>query len=254
MKLKSLFFVVLFSVFCLGFTSVRVYADEVTPTGEIATEETMETASADDTAEESQITGQDESALTTEAEDNSSETLENTDTNEEVIVEEAEEETVEEAEETVVKKETKKTTSKKTSTNKASTKKVSYSEEQLRLLAALIYCEAGSESYAGKLAVGIVVVNRKESSAFPDTIKSVIYQKYQFGPARNGALAKALKEYDAGKFTSKQEKDCIKAAKSALSDTKKITYKGKVINLKGYYYFSGRVQRYRIQIGNHQFK
>ena len=37
------------------------------------------------------------------------------------------------------------------------------------MLAALIQCEAGGESYEGKLAVGSVVMNRVDSSYFPDT-------------------------------------------------------------------------------------
>ena len=44
------------------------------------------------------------------------------------------------------------------------------------MLAALIQCEAGGESYEGKLAVGSVVMNRVDSSYFPDTVVGVIYQ------------------------------------------------------------------------------
>lgn len=130
----------------------------------------------------------------------------------------------------------------------------SYTKSELRMLSALIYCESGNQPYAGKLAVGIVVVNRKESKAFPSSINSVVYQKYQFGPARNGSLAKALSEYDKGKFTSSNEKECIKAAKEALSGNKSVTYKGKKINMKGYLYFSGRVSGAKLTIGGHQFK
>lgn len=134
------------------------------------------------------------------------------------------------------------------------TKKPAYTEAELRLLSALIYCEAQSEPYSGKLAVGIVVVNRKKSDSFPNTIKGVIYQKSQFGPAKNGTLAKALDKYDSGKFTSTSQKECIKAAKEALSGTIKVTHKDKTYNLKGYYYFNGRVKNYKLKIANHQFK
>lgn len=130
----------------------------------------------------------------------------------------------------------------------------SYTKAELRLLSALIYCESGNQPYAGKLAVGIVVVNRKESRAFPNSINSVVYQKYQFGPARNGSLARALSQYDKGKFTSSSEKECIKAAKEALSGNKRVTYRGKKINMKGYLYFSGRVSGAKLTIGGHQFK
>lgn len=137
---------------------------------------------------------------------------------------------------------------------KAAAAEKSYTKSELRMLSALIYCESGNQPYAGKLAVGIVVVNRKESKAFPNSINSVIYQKYQFGPARNGSLTKALSEYDKGKFTSSSEKECIKAAKEALSGNKSVTYKGKKINMKGYLYFSGRVSGAKLTIGGHQFK
>lgn len=136
----------------------------------------------------------------------------------------------------------------------AKEKKPAYSEAELRLLSALIYCEAQGEPYAGKLAVGIVVVNRKKSASFPNTIKGVIYQKSQFSPVKNGGLAKALDKYDKGLFTDTAQKECIKAAKEALNGTVKITYKDKTYNLKGYYFFNGRVRKYKLQIANHQFK
>ena len=139
-------------------------------------------------------------------------------------------------------------------TQATSSKKVTYCKAELRLMATLIFCEAGGECYAGKKAVGIVVMNRKKSKSFPNSIKGVIYQKYQFGPVRNGSLKRAMARYDAGKFKTSAEKACIRAAKEALSNEKTVTYKGKTINLKNYYFFSGRVQNYRVQIGNHQFK
>ncbi|MFW5668001.1 MAG: cell wall hydrolase [Acetivibrio ethanolgignens] len=169
------------------------------------------------------------------------ESVEKTETTEAV-----EEEKEEEKEEAPEKEETTK--------KKTSEKKKSYTKAELRLLACLISCEAGGEPYAGKLAVGIVVVNREESSSFPNSIKNVIYQKYQFGPARNGSLASALKRYDNGKFTSASDKACIKAAKEALSGEKTVTYKGKDINMKGFLFFSGKVSGARLTIGNHQFK
>ena len=60
------------------------------------------------------------------------------------------------------------------------------------LLAAIIQCEAGNQSYEGKLAVGAVVCNRVRSGSYPNNIHDVVYQKGQFGPATNGMLAKAL--------------------------------------------------------------
>lgn len=68
----------------------------------------------------------------------------------------------------------------------------SASVDDTTLLAALIYCEAGNQSYEGMVAVGAVVMNRVSSSSFPNTISEVIYQSGQFSPASSGALATAL--------------------------------------------------------------
>ncbi len=87
---------------------------------------------------------------------------------------------------------------------------VSFAEGDRYLLANLIYCEAGSEPDAGKLAVGAVVINRVLSSKFPDTVVGVIYQKNQFSPARSGRLQIAL---EANKATA----SCYKAADEAMS-------------------------------------
>lgn len=60
------------------------------------------------------------------------------------------------------------------------------------LLAALIYCEAGGESYEGQLAVGSVVINRVHSGAYPNSVSGVIYQGGQFSPVASGRLATVL--------------------------------------------------------------
>ena len=55
-----------------------------------------------------------------------------------------------------------------------------YTEEELDLLARLIYSEGGIESYDTQLKIGSVVMNRVDDPYFPDTIREVIYQKNQF--------------------------------------------------------------------------
>ncbi|MCD8076558.1 MAG: cell wall hydrolase [Lachnospiraceae bacterium] len=61
------------------------------------------------------------------------------------------------------------------------------------LLAAIIFCEAGNQSYTGQLAVGLVILNRVNSSTFAaSTLREVIYSTSQFEPARTGTLNKAL--------------------------------------------------------------
>lgn len=84
------------------------------------------------------------------------------------------------------------------------------SADDITLLAAIIQCEAGSESYKGKVAVGAVVMNRVKSSRFPNTISGVIYQRCQFTPAGNGILARCLA---SGNISS----SCREAALEALA-------------------------------------
>ena len=63
--------------------------------------------------------------------------------------------------------------------------------DDLFWLARIIEAEAGAEPYNGKLAVGCVVVNRKNSANFPSSIYGVIFDnKYgvQFTPTTNGAI------------------------------------------------------------------
>lgn len=87
---------------------------------------------------------------------------------------------------------------------------VTFAEGDRELLAQLIYCEAGGEPYAGKLAVGAVVINRVLSSVYPDTVTGVIYQRKQFSPVASGRLALALAE---GRATAA----CYQAADEAMS-------------------------------------
>lgn len=150
-----------------------------------------------------------------------------------------------------------KTTAKNNNAVKKKMKKgnvVTYSKQELRYMATIIYCEAGNQSYAGKLAVGIVVKNRMESKKFPNTIKGVLYQRYQFTPTRNGALNRALRTYDKNGFKTKEYSSCLKAAKEALSGVKTVKVGGKTRNMKGYYFFSRYVSGCRLKIGAHMFK
>lgn len=146
----------------------------------------------------------------------------------------------------------KKTTKAKKTTKKRKKKK--YSKADLRLMASIINCEAGSEPYQGKVAVGIVVMNRVSSKSFPNSIKGVIYQKGQFSPVRNGSLKKRLKQYDAKRTGSKQWKSCISAAKRVLQGQKTILYRGKTKNMKSFHLFSVYLAGARMKLGGHKFK
>lgn len=92
----------------------------------------------------------------------------------------------------------------------AISKNLNSAPEDVRLLSAIIQCEAGSECYQGKVAVGAVVLNRVRSSRYPNTISGVIYQSGQFSPVRNGALARVLA---SGNISSA----CRQAAADALA-------------------------------------
>ncbi|MBO5488315.1 MAG: cell wall hydrolase, partial [Eubacterium sp.] len=64
--------------------------------------------------------------------------------------------------------------------SEAAEPKKTYTNKEVKMLSTIIFCEAGNQSYAGKLAVGIVVMNRKRSSKFPNSVEGVIKQPYQF--------------------------------------------------------------------------
>lgn len=64
----------------------------------------------------------------------------------------------------------------------------SVTAEEKELLAKLVHAEARGESYEGKVAVATVVLNRVDSSQFPDTITEVIYAKNQFSPVSDGSI------------------------------------------------------------------
>lgn len=83
------------------------------------------------------------------------------------------------------------------------------STDEILLLAALIQCEAGSESYQGQLAVGAVVMNRVRSSRYPNSIGEVIYSPGQFTPAGNGKVASVLERGP--------KESCIQAAQEAVN-------------------------------------
>jgi N-acetylmuramoyl-L-alanine amidase len=83
-------------------------------------------------------------------------------------------------------------------------------ESDVRLLAALIYCEAGNQPYDGKVAVGAVVMNRIASRRFPSTLEGVIYQRGQFCPVRTGKLGRVSA---SGKIPT----SCYEAAQDALN-------------------------------------
>lgn len=126
---------------------------------------------------------------------------------------------------------------------------VEFSEEDVTMLANLIYCEARGESYDGKLAVASVVINRVLSSKYPDSVAGVIYQKSQFAPVTStkNSFVEAL-AYDKAANSN----GCYQAAREAMSG---------ITNVSNCVYFQTlayleRVERLhvvRYTIGNHGF-
>lgn len=63
------------------------------------------------------------------------------------------------------------------------------------LLARLVRAEAEGEPYAGKVAVATVVLNRVDSSLFPNSVRGVITEvtstgHYAFSPVQNGRISR----------------------------------------------------------------
>ena len=67
-----------------------------------------------------------------------------------------------------------------------------HTTEDVAMLAAIIECEAGNQSYEGKCAVGSVVINRVADPRFANSISGVIYAPYQFSPVASGRFAIVL--------------------------------------------------------------
>ena len=75
----------------------------------------------------------------------------------------------------------------------------------VNLLARVIQGEAAGEPYHGKVAVGAVIMNRVQSSAFPNTLSGVVYQPHAFEAVTNGQYNRPLSQ------------DSIRAAQQALN-------------------------------------
>ena len=82
--------------------------------------------------------------------------------------------------------------------------------DELRILAALIQCEAGGEPYEGQVAVGAVVMNRVRCGAYPNNITDVIYASGQFTPASGGRMQSLI-------LNGNIKASCIQAAQEAIN-------------------------------------
>lgn len=117
-----------------------------------------------------------------------------------------------------------------------------YDKTDLYWMSRIISAEARGESFAGKIAVGGVVMNRLKSPDFPKTIYDIIFDKrygIQFTPAYTGAIYHTPSE------------ECIIAAKIALDG-------GNTAGDSLYFAattrcWAGRSRPYTMTIGNHYF-
>ncbi len=68
---------------------------------------------------------------------------------------------------------------------------ISLQEEDYEILCRIVEAEAGNEDETGRMLVAGVIMNRVESSRFPDSVKGVVFQKSggicQFSPIANGS-------------------------------------------------------------------
>ena len=104
-----------------------------------------------------------------------------------------------------------------------------------KLMASIIFCEAGNQSHEGQVAVGAVIMNRVRDGAFPDTVEEVVYQSGQFGPVATGWLDKV-------RSTDGYTEAAMQAARDALAGANPI---GNCL-----YFDQGG---YGMQIGAHYF-
>lgn len=109
--------------------------------------------------------------------------------------------------------------------------------EEIKMIAAMIQCEAGWEPYEGQTAVGAVIMNRLDSETYPDTVYEVLNQPNQFGPADSDTYAELLETGDI-------RETCRTAAIEA--------YQG-LDNTGGALHFRRAGSREGLVIGNHVF-
>lgn len=244
---KFVLSILLAIAFSFGSTSIYVYADElltpvkITSTTEIVNEndDIKNTQAGKDKESSNDLNTSTLSDVvtineeTTDKVENEFQEYENTEDDIDLIEETDDEIVVAKEKTSKTKKEEKKKKEEAPKKEKKAEAKeeANYSKADLRLLASLIYAEAGNQPYKGKLAVANVVINRAKSKTFwhVETINEVIYDSkwgIQFSVIKKNSsgispLNKALKLYDSKNNLSEAEKknmeQCIKAAKAAFN-------------------------------------
>lgn len=120
-----------------------------------------------------------------------------------------------------------------------------YNADDLYWLSRIINAEAGGESLEGKIAVGNVVLNRKASASYPNTIYGVIFDRKhgtQFTPVATGTIYRTP------------------SAESVIAA--KICLEGHSISREALFFMNPRIAtsnwiakncRFLFRIGNHDF-
>ena len=87
-------------------------------------------------------------------------------------------------------KSTNKTSKKKTTTTTGTATNIpaGYSESDIKLMANAVYGESRGEPYEGQVAVAAVILNRVQSSSFPNTVSGVIFQPGAFTAVADGQI------------------------------------------------------------------
>lgn len=119
-----------------------------------------------------------------------------------------------------------------------------YDEESLLWLSRVINAESGNQPLIGKIAVGTVILNRVDSSLFPDTIRDVIfdsrYGSHQFSTVTNGSI------YDTPNAESEiAAKLCLDGARAAGSSL--------YFNVDGLNCWASNNRPYAMTIAGHDF-
>lgn len=82
-----------------------------------------------------------------------------------------------------------------------------FTNDEADMLMKIAQAEAGYDDIDGKAAVIQVVLNRVQSSQFPDTIEGVIFQDKQFSPISDGRY-----------YTAIPDETCLEALKNVDND------------------------------------
>ncbi len=115
---------------------------------------------------------------------------------------------------------------------------IDYTASDIDMLAAIIECEAGNQSYEGKCAVGSVIINRVRNPRFANTIQEVIFAPGQFSPVASGRFAIVL--------ARGADSACVEAATAVLNG---------YINVDCLYFhaYRGSIDDDKLIIGDHVF-